>query len=726
MLILLSGPARTQVVEWQSFTSVGTIRDMDIASGSVWAASSGGVLRLRGPEHLSSKFTNTEGLTANDVVAVEIDRRGSIWFALADGVLNRYFPEQERWEIVQDYQEQQITAIVAFGDSLYLALGIGVSLYTIDKREVKETYTNFGLSSGANVEKIAANSVFLNGTDIWVSTSKGIAKSSITLPNLQAPSSWVQFTTQQGLPSNEISNIVVLGGVSYAATSSGVARQVSGQWQRVGSLTSPIVTLALAQANRFFEVSTVLAVTGNGVFWLDPSDSWQPLGAELDDVTAVAADEAGNVWIGRQNLGLATFDFDRTEWNLFVINGPASDDFKSMTLDSKGRLWCASQVGGIHMLEGSKWRNFSRTTGLPSNDYRTIIEDHDGRIWVGSWGGGITILEETAPDSFRISRIDTSDGVLSAFEPNSAFVLVNGMTRDQADNIWILNRQAVNTRVLASRMPDDTYVHFSTNAGLKSRFVNHIEIDRGGRVWLGTDDQGIQVIDYNGTLSNPSDDDFSQGLTTNDGLFKNEITALAEDLDGTMWIGTVEGLHFWAGGLVGNQFGIINNAITAIGVDGRNNKWIGTINGLTLLRRDRDKIADFAPGNSPLVSGNIQSFAFNENTGEVWIGTDQGLSRAITLFTAPKEDLSQLTGFPNPFVIDGSGRRFTITNLAEDTSVSIYTPSGVLVKSFADEAQVLWDGTDREGNPVASGIYVFLAYTNNNISASGKVAVIRR
>ncbi|MFQ5753096.1 MAG: hypothetical protein ACE5HI_13980, partial [bacterium] len=142
-----------QSLQWKSFTSVGIIRDIDIGNGSVWSGSNGGVLQLQMDNNKITKFTNTEGLTSNDVVAVEIDQHGSVWFALFNGVLNRYWPETGDWEVIEDYKEQTIQDMVAFGDSIYVALGIGVSLYLIDKKEVKETYVNLGLSSGENLEK---------------------------------------------------------------------------------------------------------------------------------------------------------------------------------------------------------------------------------------------------------------------------------------------------------------------------------------------------------------------------------------------------------------------------------------------------------------------------------------------------------------------------------------------------------------------------------------------
>ena len=728
---LLVGNLCGQTFEWQSFTGLGTIQDLDAGEGFVWAGTDGGVLQLDVATQAVTKFTNTEGLAANQVVAVEIDRHGTVWFGLANGLLNRYDPQTGRWDLVNDYRDQVITDLVAFGDSLYVGLNIGVSLFTIDKREVKETYVNFGLSGGT-LEKIGANAVFIDGLDIWVATDQGIAQSSLTFTNLQAPANWTQYTAGDGLPTNTVNKVVVLDGVPYAATAQGVSRLVNGVWQDVGALQTNVPTLEIVPANAFFPQKTLVTFTRSGVFWLDPTDRWVRLGGGLGDVTALTTDETGRVWIGRKERGLATFDFDTRAWPLLEVNGPRSSNFISLALDDRGRLWCAAQAlsgqsGGVQMFDGERWWYFSQQDGLGNNDQRTVAVAGD-RVFFGSWGGGMSIFQDLG-DRFDITVIDTAGGVLAG-SVTPAFVLVNDLAVDRLGNLWALNRQANNTQVLVAFSPEGDVVHFSSNEGLFTPFVTVLAVDAANRIWVGTDDRGIKVLDYNNTLLDKSDDDFTQGLVQSEGLLSNRITALASDEDGVMWIGTEEGLNFWFGGQVSVQFGLINDFVNTIGVDPQNNKWFGTANGVSVLRPDGVTYTHFTTRNSPLVNDTILSFAFNPETGEVWIGTSGGLSRLQTPFTAPREDLTQLSGFPNPFFLDGSGTSFAIVNLTRNTSVVIYDVAGRKIRSFpSDEiqgAQVLWDGRDTQGNLVASGIYVYLAYTDGNLSAAGKVAVIRR
>ena len=79
--------------------------------------------------------------------------------------------------------------------------------------------------------------------------------------------------------------------------------------------------------------------------------------------------------------------------------------------------------------------------------------------------------------------------------------------------------------------------------------------------------------------------------------------------------------------------------ITCIVVDGANRKWFGTNgNGVYLISADNlQELKHFTAENSPLLSNTIESMVINNNTGEVFFGTTEGLCSYVTDATdAPK------------------------------------------------------------------------------------------
>ncbi len=114
---------------------------------------------------------------------------------------------------------------------------------------------------------------------------------------------------------------------------------------------------------------------------------------------------------------------------------------------------------------------YNATNGLPTSDAMCIMSAKDGHIWIGGYSGVIKY------DGSIFDRLDTAEGLTSA-------------------------------RVIFE--------------------------DSVGRIWVGTNDNGVVVIS----------DEKRQHLTYRDGLTSSSIRAFAEDQDGHVFIGTTEGLCF--------------------------------------------------------------------------------------------------------------------------------------------------------------------------------------
>jgi flagellar hook assembly protein FlgD len=98
--------------------------------------------------------------------------------------------------------------------------------------------------------------------------------------------------------------------------------------------------------------------------------------------------------------------------------------------------------------------------------------------------------------------------------------------------------------------------------------------------------------------------------------------------------------------------------------------------------------------------------------------------------------ITNIFNFPNPF---SSSTVFTfeqnqVTSL--DAEIKIYTVAGRMIQSLKREnvndhfVQIPWDGRDRDGDPLANGVYLYkvIAKTQDGRLASevlGKLSVIR-
>jgi hypothetical protein len=253
---------------------------------------------------------------------------------------------------------------------------------------------------------------------------------------------------------------------------------------------------------------------------------------------------------------------------------------------------------------------------------------------------------------------------------------------------------------------------------------------------------GVIVYDDKHTPENGADDDSHQ-LTLGKGngnLPSSSVRCMTKDRDGAIWIGTENGIGIVScpGGVMDgsceaelrvvqyDQFAghlFSGESVRAIAVDGGNRKWVGTTNGIWLLSPDAGKILNrFTVDNSPLPSNIIQKIAIDGVTGDVYIGTDQGLVSYRGTSTEGGRENSTVQTFPNPVPADYRGP-IAIRGLVTDADVRITDIAGQLIyRTKAAGGQAVWDGLDYTGARPQSGVYlIFVSNRDGSQTGVGKL-----
>ena len=134
--------------------------------------------------------------------------------------------------------------------------------------------------------------------------------------------------------------------------------------------------------------------------------------------------------------------------------------------------------------------------------------------------------------------------------------------------------------------------------------------DQQGNLWIGS---------FGGGLIRYRDGAFRSYLHE-DGLSDNTVPAIMEGSDGTLWVGTDDGLNEFKNGKftrLGKEDGLSDTIINALARDGDGNIWVGTNNGLDRVSPSKSgsrKIETFLAGKV------IKSLSVN-HVGDVWVGT---------------------------------------------------------------------------------------------------------
>lgn len=710
-----------QIRGWQTITNKSSIEDIQISDKLLICATNGGVLIFdRDQSNFVGSFTNTENISHNHPIRAEISDHNNWWFGMQNGDLNHYQMDENKWEFFKDFDRLAINDMELHGDSLFIALNIGVSVFLLSKEEAKETYKKMG---DIPVE-VDAFDTMIEWPFIYVATDYGVSIADLRQINLKAPQSWNNLTTFDGLASNKVNAVESFDGSVFVSTENGVQKILDGEIQAIySSIPSQAITSFTKAENELYA-----SVNKHVYKYIANLDQWTRELTLSSLITTFVVDEKGDFWLGAEKQGLIHWDRNLDELTQYIPDGPAGNNFADMLVDSNGKLWCASASifgNGVYVFDGSEWVNFTKTSGdLPRDESVTVAEDSNNNVWAGTWGAG---AYQFIPGN-QINVINETSGHLVGIPANASFVVVNDMVIDQEGTLWMLNYLAFNGNQLAAVTPDGQWMNFGAEDGVSTTIPLTIAVDQLNRKWVGTDGDGIYVYDDKRTPLDKSDDMVAV-LNQSFGLSSNIVKSIAIDEFNVVWIATNEGLEFFQNGEVRQQFGLITNDINTIEVDPVGNKWVGTSSGFSILDRDDFRWTHYTTGNSPLVSSNVLSLAFNRKTGEAYIGTSNGLSIFQTLFVEPVETLEQLTLYPNPLIIGGASDNVIVEGLCRNCDLSIYTSSGFLVRNLVDGSKggrAIWDGRNQNGEFVPSGVYLAVAVDPSGLAKSGKIAVINR
>ncbi len=337
---------------------------------------------------------------------------------------------------------------------------------------------------------------------------------------------------------------------------------------------------------------------------------------------------------------------------------------------------------------------------------------------------------------------------------NKEYVIVVDGKFDSQGNYWCLNSVSPSTSLL-KLTPDNQWVDYHNRKlmvpeGWSLDDMRDICFDIDGTLWFCNN--WYRVPSVIRCVIDTKDITLFNSFVNQDGvsLNINAVHCITFDKDRNIWVGTNTGLlvlerknidagniNFFTQIKVPRNDGtdyadyLLNELdITAIAVDGANRKWVGTsYDGVYLISADNmTQIHHFTQDNSPLISNNIRSITINNKTGEVFFGSEIGLCSYVSDAVEPSTEMTEdnVWAYPNPVNPDYTGP-ITITGLTYNADVKIVSANGLLInEGRSNGGSFTWDGCDKKGNRVASGIYMVVTATSNGQKGTVcKIAIIR-
>ena len=401
--------------------------------GTVWVATSGGLVRFNGSSMSVFDQDSTGGLPGS-LDALTIASDGTVWAASYSSRLCQFDPAQETciytYEGNNDYFLRDMAAGDA-GDVYYATYGGGIWAY--NGSEWRNLYLQDDQLAGNFVEGFAEDK---NG-NLWVATDSGLQY--FDPNNIEAP--WKTFKAgEDGPPSSWGQGIFISpsGDVWFAHDSKRASSYDGSSWSRYGEEEGIIGSVNAIAFDKdeipYIGTSEGLLIMGGAshtlltdvdglpsknvrslladgdVMWvgttdglarlqngsietvLDPSSEGLP-----DDNIAVIRKAADSSLLLGTSEGLARYDGEQATTLLEPqsVSGLFGEQIKSVSgiaISPDGSLWVSTYAGLYHG-NGQNWEYFSTVDGLPANNLNTVFVDSAGVVWVGGGytksGGGI-------------------------------------------------------------------------------------------------------------------------------------------------------------------------------------------------------------------------------------------------------------------------------------------------------------------------------------------------
>ena len=257
-----------------------------------------------------------------------------------------------------------------------------------------------------------------------------------------------------------------------------------------------------------------------------------------------------------------------------------------------------------------------------------IAQTSDGRIWVGSHGAGLFYIEndtlKESPESKRLSMYPlslTAAGKKLYVGESAKFYIVEGdRVIDKIKLQWDDKDLPVNTRITA------------------------LHLDRSGKMWMGTESQGVFVFDL-------AQKRFIKRFDPSTPPFFSRVSRIREDRQGLIWILTkASGVAVYDPATNSQvllrkdpflKTSLSSDNCFSILEDQEGIIWIGATGDLN--KYDRELIRFTHIFHNPLeklsLSDNMTRGIQEDHLGRIWVGTDGGI---INIIDQKKQQVDQV------------------------------------------------------------------------------------
>lgn len=642
---------------------------------------------------------------------------------------------------------KQINHFYEYEGNLYISTGYGISVYDLNALEFGDTYYIGDLGSQINITQTT-----VLGDLIYASTSEyGIRSALVADDNII---DYQQWTTVIG---GGFKGIQSLGSELYTVNNSNTILKLDPDvgFLPIDSFLSSVVDFGVASSVLTITTESSIHAFSEGYNLLSEINNLLEYEFSLQSGYSFN----NTFYLGSTDLGMLVVPFETGQVQQILPDGPLFN--QPFAIDaSPGQLWVAFgdvdltfnpfplTKKGISNYKNEAWKNIkydSLTDVLGVNDVNDLVF-----VKINPKSPFVTYMSSYQKG---LMRLNGQDPFILYNETNSPMGIPNGNEDlgiriygsdfDRDENLWFVQSRVDEGLIKLTPEGQFQTVDISNIINAEDELaLGKLAISREGYVFFAAVESGLVGYDPNNNRFNKIGEELGSG-----NLPSTDIKALAFDNQNRLWIGTRKGLRvlysvgsFFEDGADTDSQPIIIledgvpqellflQSITDIEVDGSNNKWVSTATSgvFYLSSNGQETLLRFTTDNSPLPSDNVLDIAIDDFNGTVYFATKDGLVAYDGVSTAPRDDLENVYAYPNPVRPNFFGN-VTIDGLTAKANVKITDITGNLVfETTSEGGSVQWDTTAFGKYKVASGVYLVLITTDDNLLTKvAKIMVIR-
>jgi ligand-binding sensor domain-containing protein len=716
---------------WNTITSFKDARRMRLIDDTLWVASSGGLLAIADPDQPGATYTNLNDLGTTNLNDIMVDAAGRKWISGFGSLVRMEGTSLRDFPTGPVYGPLNLYRMADDGDRIWMGSDSGLVLFSKigpDDGGYRNRYRITSVNPFPVVEDVT-----LDGDQLWLATNSGVATADKNDPMLISPLAWTVFdaTTNPELETNDIRRVVHFDDSLYVLTFRKIYRMSIGVADT--TFTEVVFTpgqayydMAIYQDSLFFYVS-------NGIWVLKDGPPVQLPWAAMPDAPQTGLYTGSFHWVASiREKGI--YENRTSTFSEYVHSGTPGNDISDVTTSRNGGVTVGFRNRRAAQLVDGFWETIEYSPSFKTTVLNT--DRHDNR-WVATEGGGLWWSNDTSLLNYN----DTNSTVVgNNDDPPSSYLFawVTDMVIT-TDYLFASLYKAYTAAPLPFARLDSRGLPLQWDAygvadGITDSILLSVDHRSDGVLGAGSKNTGLFWYDYGSDPVDRGDDRVDNFTTSNSGIPSNFVNVVRFSPEGELWTGTTFGLARLdeSLGQVGEigRFVVVQLPagfgpnITTMEFDSRGNVWLGSLNGMARYEASFGTFEHFTTTNSGLVSDTVRALTLDSLTGDLWSSTPAAIAVLRSATGVLTRNLDSVLAYPNPFVIRNDTERLQF-NIAGKYKARVFTVAGELVWEVPELSDESWDGRNQSGEPVASGVYLFVLEDADGGVARGKFLLVR-